>query len=396
MRVVYLSQHFAPDVAAAAQMVSDLGAALTAAGHDGTAISCDRSYVDPSTRYPLRETLRGMQIERVRSTGFGRARKIGRMADYATFLLGATRRLLFGKKPDVVISLSSPPMMALVGTLGARLRGARSIFWSMDVYPDVAFELGVIRRGGLVGRFFSFLAWVSLRTPDVVVALGDTMAARLTALGARNVEVIHNWAPVESNAAPTNAGRMPSWGDDCVLMYSGNLGLAHEFETMLVAASSVGSRVRFVFVGGGPRLGEVKARVDELGLTNVEFHPYVSLDAVAASLGAPNVHLVSMRDGLQGLLVPSKIYGILGAGRAALYVGPAEGEIHDIVTAGGCGVSLRIGDVDGLVDAIRRYRDEPTLAGEHGRRARLFYDENFAREKSLGKFVRLVERVAAT
>ena len=210
MRVVYLSQHFAPDVAAAAQMVSDLGAALTAAGHDGTAISCDRSYVDPSTRYPLRETLRGMRIERVRSTGFGRARKIGRMADYATFLLGATRLLLFGKKPDVVISLSSPPMMALVGTLGARLRGARSIFWSMDVYPDVAFELGVIRRGGLVGRFFSFLAWLSLRTPDVVVALGDTMASRLSALGARNVEVIHNWAPVESTEATPTGGRMPS------------------------------------------------------------------------------------------------------------------------------------------------------------------------------------------
>lgn len=406
MRLVLLNQYYAPDEAATAQMLADLGAALAATGHEGTAICCDRSYADSSRRYPRRETIDGIRIVRARCTGFGRSSTIGRLTDYVTFLLGATRQLLFGAKPDVVISLTTPPLIALLGTFCARLRGARSVFWSMDVYPDVAFELGALRRRSLVGRVFSFLSKLTLRTPDVVVALGDSMGARLSALGAKKVVVIHNWAPVESGVRELRAADGASnrfrqergWGADCVVMYSGNMGMAHEFETVLGAAKKLeaAAGVRFVFVGGGPRLLEVKQRVGELGLSNVEFHPYVAREALNESLSAADLHLVTMREGMQGLLVPSKIYGILGARRAPLYVGPAEGEIHDLVTKGACGTSIRIGDVEGLVAAIRRYRDQPALVAEHGNLARQFYEDNFTRERSVAKFVRLIEDLAPT
>jgi glycosyltransferase involved in cell wall biosynthesis len=420
--ILLLNQYYAPDEAATAQMLADLGEGLAARGARVIAICSDRSYADPSRRYPARETIGGVEVRRVRTTGFGRATKLGRIADYLTFLIGAKLQLLLGPAPDAVVSLSTPPLVALLGTMIGRLRGARTLFWSMDVYPDVAYELGAIRKGSLVGLLVASLSRLTHRLPDVVVALGDTMKAKLEAGGAKHVTVIHNWAdgdairpiPIETNALRREWG----WNDRFVLLYSGNMGLGHEFETALqgVALNTEretrnaeppspppGSGALLAFIGTGPRRGEVEQRAADLELLDdadtagaplrvphsafrFSFRPPLPRDQIALSLTAADVHLVTMREGMQGLIVPSKIYGILAAGRPTIYVGPAEGEIYEIVTGGECGVHVAIGDAQGFASAVERYASDPALLRAHGKNARRLFDERFTRERGIREF----------
>lgn len=427
-RVLLLNQYYAPDEAATAQMLADLGEGLAASGCEVVAICGDRSYGDPSKRYPARERINGVEIRRARTTGFGRRSLLARVADYLTFIAGAKLHLLFGPAPDVVVSLTTPPFISLVGTLIGRLRGAKTVFWSMDVYPDVAWELGAIRRGSILGFFIAKLAWLTHRLPDTVVALGETMKLKLEANGARHVVVIHNWSDgdairpisVENNLLRSEWG----WQDRFVLMYSGNLGLGHEFETALAGFArdrelriangeleSAHSAAAFLlaFVGTGPRLNDVKARARELGLFDpqfaigdsqsggpadpsaIEFRGYVPRDQLSLSLTAPDVHLVTMRAGMPGLIVPSKIYGILAAGRPAIYVGPARGEIYDILTSGNCGIHVPIGDVDAFVDAVNRYRFDPELRAGHGANARGLFDARFTRERGVTEWMAAIQ-----
>ena len=183
------------------------------------------------------------------------------------------------------------------------------------------------------------------------------------------------------------------WEDRFVILYSGNLGLAHEFDTVLGAAELLRDEQRFLFafVGEGPRLAQVRQEAARRGLPNVEFRPHVRREDLGQSLTSGDVHLVTLREGVAGLLVSSKIYGILAAGRPTLYVGPQEGEIPRILREGSCGTCLRVGDSAGLAAAIRRYDAEQTYRMDQGRRARQSFDTRFTQERGLQAHRRLIE-----
>jgi glycosyltransferase involved in cell wall biosynthesis len=316
--------------------------------------------------------------------------------DYFTFACGSALTLLFGRRPDVVVSLSTPPLVAVVGLGMARLRGARSVYWVMDVYPELAFRLGVLRPESTAGRAFSRISRTVLAGSDSVVALGETMAGHLRAQGARNVSTIHNWADgVTIRPRPSQGHRLRAawgWDERVVVLYSGNMGLAHEFDTVLDAAARLRGRqdVHFAFVGGGPQHEKVRREAARRGLTRVEFRPYVSREELGDSLTAGDLHLVTLREKMAGLLVPSKIYGILAAGRPTLYVGPAEGEIADIIRQGRCGSRVAPGDGKALAETIVRYAADEPLREEEGRRARELFDRRFTMARALSAFGRLI------
>ena len=209
--------------------------------------------------------------------------------------------------------------------------------------------------------------------------------------------MIHHWAdgrairpcPEQDNELRAARG----WSDRFVILYSGNLGLAHEFDTLLGAAELLRDEPRFLFafVGAGPRLAEVRQQATRRGLPNVEFHPQVRPGDLGRSLTSGDVHLVTLREGLAGLLVSSKIYGILAAGRPTLYVGPQAGEIPQILREGSCGTCHSVGDSAGLAATIRRYDAEETYRMDQGRRARLLFERRFTKEQGLQAHRRLIE-----
>jgi len=397
VRIVLLNQYYAPAEAATAQLLSEVGEDLARAGHQVSAVCSRRSYPDPSIVYPARETIGQVSVYRTWTTGFGRFSSLGRLIDYAGFLLGAGRILALERRIDVVVSLTTPPMVATLGLALSRLRAASAVSWVMDVYPQLACELGVLGRRSLVTRLLDRLGRYTLNRSDGVIALGETMAEKLHALSAERVTVIHNWAdgrairpcPVQDNELRTARG----WKDRFVILYSGNLGLAHEFDTVLGAAELLRDERRFLFafVGEGPRLNEVRQEVARRALPNVEFLPHVSRDDLGRSLTSGDVHLVTLREGLAGLLVSSKIYGILAAGRPTLYVGPQAGEIPRILREGSCGTRLGIGDRAALAAAIRRYDSEEPYRMDEGRRARELFEARFTKERGLRAHRRLIE-----
>jgi glycosyltransferase involved in cell wall biosynthesis len=396
VRIVLLNQYYVPSEAPTGLLLADLGEALVAAGHEVTAICSDRDYADPDSRHPREETRGGVRVRRVPGSGFGRGRRLGRLADYVTFMAGALLKLAVHRKPDVVVVLTTPPMLAFPAWLIARLRSASLVFWVMDVYPELAFELGVLRRGSVGGAVLRYLSRRVLKGADSVVALGEHMAAHLKQAGARSVETVHNWADGRA-IRPRSTEEHPlreSWGwtDRFVVLYSGNLGLAHDFETVLDGAEILRERkdVLLAFVGSGPQTARVKSEVRRRGLDNVEFRPWMALEQLGSSLTAGDVHLVTLRSHLAGLLVPSKIYGILAAGRPAIYVGPEESEVAEILRDGECGVSVAPGEARRFADTVLAYADDPSRRAEHGRRARALYERAFDRTRALRRLTDVI------
>jgi glycosyltransferase involved in cell wall biosynthesis len=400
MHVVLLNQYYAPAEAATAQFLTDLGQYLARAGHRVSVVCSRRSYPDPSLVYPASETIDGVTVFRTWTTGFGRSSRLGRMTDYLGFMVGASRVLALQRDADVVMSLTTPPLVATLGLAAARLRGARSLCWVMDIYPELAFELGMLSRRSPAGRLLAGMADFTLRRADGVIALGETMARKLRAAGAPHVAVVHNWADGDAIRPYPAAGHALRedwrWKDRFVILYSGNLGMVHEFDTVLGAAEMLRDeeRVLFAFVGDGPRRAHVEREVARRGLGNVEFRPHVTRDALGQSLTAGDIHLVTLRAGVAGLVVPSKIYGILAAGRPTLYVGPDEGEVADILREGECGVRVGLGDSVALADAVRRYLHDRERREDEGRRARTLFESRFTKAQALDAHRRTLEAVA--
>jgi len=396
VRVVFLNQHYAPDEAATAQLLGDLGPALVAAGHEVSAICSSRGYADPGRHFPARETLDGVAVYRTWTARRAGPSIAGRLLSYLTYLGGAARVLAFHRKPDVVISLTTPPLIGWLGVVMAGLRGARSVSWVMDLYPDVAFELGALERDSMLGRLLTWISNRVLRRSSHVVAIGETMAERLREAGIARVTVIHNWADGEQirpcPSTPHALREQWGWQDRFVILYSGNLGLAHEFDTILDAAERMRDKPRylFAFVGSGSRRREVEAEATRRGLSNVVFRPPVPREQLPMSLTAGDLHLVTLRPTMPGLLVPSKIYGILAAGRPTLYIGPDVGEIAEILREGDCGRRIPAGDADAVVAAIREYDEDESLRGEAERRARQLFDARFTRERAMRSFMKLI------
>ena len=271
----------------------------------------------------------------------------------------------------------------------------------MDVYPELAFELGVMRRGSLAGRLFEKISRFTLGRSDAVVALGETMAERLLDSGAGSVEVIHNWADGDAIVPMPTTGhalrKSWDWGDRFVVLYSGNLGMAREFETIVDAAELLRDdpRMLFAFIGSGPRRAALEREVAARDLSNFEFRPHVSRELLGRSLTAGDVHLLSLRRGVSGLLVSSKIYGILAAGRPTIYVGPAEAEAYDMIHGAGCGATIANGDGPSLARHLREYADDPERRLKHGQKARALFEERYSAAHGLEAHAQLIESLVS-
>jgi glycosyltransferase involved in cell wall biosynthesis len=280
---------------------------------------------------------------------------------------------------DVVVLLTDPPLLLTLGPWIRWIKGSRLVHWAQDVYPEVAEELGVIRRRGLLAGALRCVANFALKRFDVVITVGDCMKAVMLGRGIdpSRVKVIRNWSdPGLIRPLPPNENafrQRHAAPGEFVVMYSGNFGLAHIFEPVLDAAAALREqalRVRFLMVGSGPRFDAVKAQAQRRGLDNVSFLPPVPREQLAESLSAADAHVVTMRDGLCGLVVPSKIYGVMAAGRPVIFLGPSDSEAALTVKREQCGATLAPHDAAGLARVIREWAASPDTAMAMGASAR--------------------------
>jgi glycosyltransferase involved in cell wall biosynthesis len=316
-----------------------------------------------------------------------------------SFCLLASVRALYSSRADVVVLLTNPPFFSAIGSLLKRFRGERFVYVLMDIYPDVAIRGGVLREGSLAERVLRRLARFTLKEADVVVVLGENMKEAALHSGAipSRVKVIPNWAdPDRIFPVPAVGNRLRrSLGLDgkFVVEYSGNMGVSHSFGDLLavIEEMQVFEDIRFVFIGGGERRPEIDAFVRTKRLENVVLLPYQDDTALPQSLSMGDVHYVSLREGFEGLVFPSKVYGIMAAGRPLIYQGTGGDDVARMVVEGGMGIVVRPGDKDGLREAIfALYRDREgrLRMGENGRRALV---EKYSAAKGLDSYRNVLE-----
>ncbi len=401
-RLIFVNRFFHPDHSATSQILGDLTFHLAEAGFDVQVLTSRQLYDDPSSILSAREGVRGVQVHRVWATRFGRGRLLPRAADYLTFYLSATAKLAALTDSDtVVIAETDPPLLSVPCALVAWLRRSVLVNWTQDLFPEIAESLHVPGIA-LVAPVLRKLRNLSLQLARTNVVLGESMAARLRAEGVApgKIEVIHNWSPVEMAPPSAQADVNPlreEWnlGQKFVVGYSGNFGRAHDFSTVLDAAAALRDQadVHFLFVGTGAQRAWVETRAAELGLTNVSFQPYQPLERLASSLTVPDVHLVSLKPELEGLIVPSKFYSVLAAGRPVLFVGDPTSEMAKRIDEADCGRSFFIGASADLAATIRQLASHPAQVTKMGERARDLWAARFQRKQALAAWEAVVAKV---
>ena len=402
-RLIFVNRFFHPDHSATSQILSDLAFHLTEAGFDVRVLTSRQIYDDPSRVLPACEAVRGVRVHRVWTTRFGRGRLPRRAVDYLTFYLSATAKLaMLADSDTVVIAETDPPLLSVPCALVTWLKRSSLVNWTQDLFPEIAESLHV-RGITLVAPALRWLRNLSLKQARTNVVLGEGMAARLRAEGVApdKIKVIHNWSPVEMEPTPAHPAANPlraEWnlGRKFVVGYSGNFGRAHDFATLLDAAALLRDlpELHFLFVGAGAQHTWVQARVSELGLTNVSFQPYQPLDRLALSLSVPDVHLVSLKPELEGLIVPSKFYSVLAAGRPVLFVGDPKSEMARRIDQVGCGQTFSVGASADLAAAIRQLASHPDKVAAMGEHARTLWAAHFQRRQALGAWQEILTRAS--
>ncbi len=400
MKVLLLNQFFHPDLSATSQLATDLAEDLASAGLEVTALASRGSYLG-GERLPARGRHRGVDIVRVRATSLGKRTLLHRAVDYASFYVASSLALARLPRQDVVVALTTPPLIAATGLVARALRGSRLVYWVQDLYPDVAVAFGALRPRSPAARVMAAISRAVLRRADRVVALGEEMRARCLAAGTppERAVVIPNWSDAEA-VRPVPSGENPlrarlAEGARVLVMYSGNMGRGHDLSTLLAAARLLWRRndIRFVFAGEGARRADAEEAARTL--PNVRFAPYQPRERLGEALSAADLHLISLSPELEGLIEPSKLYGVMAAGRPALFVGPAGSEVARTILREGCGMTVDNGDAGGLALAIERLADDEAARAHMGALARRALEEKYTRSVATARFLRVLAELTA-
>jgi len=398
--VLVISQTFVPDPASVGQHMAEAAIELARRGSRVIALVSRRGYEDPSQVYPAHEILQGVEVYRLPLASFGKGSIPRRIVGAATFLLQVVIRGVLLRRVDAILVSTSPPMASLAALIIGAFRRAPVTYWAMDINPDQAIALGAFRPRSWTVRAFNLLNRGILRRAACVVTLDRFMAERLRAkadLGPR-LAVMPPWpheGVIEPVPHPINPFRKQHGLDGkFVLMYSGNLSMAHPLDTILATALRMQNRpdVQFVFIGGGHARAQVADFIATHRPANVRLLPYQPLDQIRYSLSAADVHLVTLGEAMVGIVHPCKVYGAMATGRPCVLLGPRQSHIGEILERFDVGWQIEHGDVDGFVALIDRLlaQGAPPLL-EKGQRARQVIAEEFSQARLCGAFCDAIE-----
>jgi putative colanic acid biosynthesis glycosyltransferase WcaI len=396
MRIIILNQFFYPDHSATSQLMTELAESLVERGVAVSALAGRGRYNGGET-LALREEYKGVCIERAWSTGFGKRTVAGRISDYLSFYLGASWKLLTMPRHDIVMALTTPPLIGLAALLIGRLRGMRVITLVQDVYPEIAVALGTLRAGSWSTRVFEWVSKRVLKKCDRIVVLSQSMRERIVAkvgeTGASRVDVIHNWAD-GTEIRPMHDAMNPfaieqRLTESFVVLFSGNLGRVNEFSTVLEAARLLRDQpgIVFLFIGEGAKKDEILHFKNEHGLHNVRLVSYQPRDRLRYSLAAGHALLITLADGLAGLSVPSKAYAAMAASRALLFVGDPRSDIAKIIDDNKCGAVVASGDSEALAGTIVAWSADRAMVDQFGAASRVLFEERFDRSHAVNAYL---------
>jgi colanic acid biosynthesis glycosyl transferase WcaI len=387
MKILLINQSFYPDVVSTAQHAGDLARSLASEGHKVTVVASRRGYDNTSAYFTRKEVWNGVRIIRVACSGLGKGSRWRRIVDFATFVLSCFLQILLLPRFDVVVSMTSPPLISTLAALFVRLKGGRLVQWVMDLNPDEAIAAGWLEEGSLVARVLELSLRYSLRTASQIVVLDRFMRERIIKKGIASdkLRLIPPWSH-DGSVHYDSDGRRAFREEHglvgkYVIMYSGNHSPCHPLTTLLMAAAELDQRtdIVFCFVGGGSEFPKVGRFAEDHRLTNIVCLPYQPAENLSGSLSAADLHAVVMGNDFRGIVHPCKVYNILTLGIPFLYIGPVPSHVTEMLPKGAAGVWARAvnqGDVDATVRHIvqsasispQRFEEEAELARKFSQR----------------------------
>jgi len=396
VHVLVLNEYFPPDTSATAKLAAQFIDPL-AERHQVTVL-CGRPSYDPTERHPhyllRREVSGNLTVERVGSTAFPRFQMRRRISNYLTYLALAVPRAL-AIHSDVVLSMTDPPVAGIAASMVARVTGRPFVYNIRDLYPDMALGGQIVRPSRWI-RSWERLHRKALRSAARVIVLGEDMRDRILAKGVdrARIVIVRDGVPVPSSPpSPDNAIAREIRGDfRFVLVHAGNLGFYGPWRTLVHAARLLEAEgVGLVFVGEGARKPEIEA--EAAGCRAIRFLPFFPAHDLPCVLASGDLHIVTVKRGLEGVVVPSKLYPLLAAGRPILAVAPPEADVVRILSRYNCGLAADPDDPEAVASVVRGVLHDPERLRQMGLRARaasVFYD----RVKQLQIFVETMEEVA--
>ncbi|MGB9459530.1 MAG: glycosyltransferase family 4 protein [Candidatus Acidiferrum sp.] len=396
MRILLLNLYYPPDTSATAKMAATVVEALSAR-HEVTVL-CGRPSYDPSERRRWRlwrtEKVGRARVVRVGSTDYPRFAMKRRVLNYLSYVVLAIPRALFVRS-DVVLAMTDPPFEGIVGAIVALLKGKKYVYNIRDMYPDMAIG-GSIVEPGVLSRIWERLHRWALRRATRVIVLGEDMRGRIVAKGVNpaGVEIVRDGTDILPPDGP-----QPTMDEDVigairgdskfVLLHAGNLGFYGAWETLIAAVEKLeADGVSLVFVGEGAQRGYVETLAR--GAKNVRFLPFFPASKIPSVLAAPDAHVITVKRGLEGVVVPSKMYGILAAGKPIITVAPEETDAAWLGAKFGFAVSADPDSPDKVAGAILSLATDPGKVVSMGRAARAVAPE-YDRVKELQRFVKIIE-----
>jgi colanic acid biosynthesis glycosyl transferase WcaI len=401
MHILLFNEYYPPDTSATAKMAAHVVEAL-AERHQVTVLAGRPSY-DPTEFYPYaflrRDTLNGVIVERVGSTAYPRHRMRRRVSNYLSYLALAVPRAL-AIRPDVILAMTDPPVAGIAGAFVARMLGRPFVYNIRDLYPEMAISGEIVRPSRWIERWEK-MHRRALKQAARVIVLGDDMRDRILSKGVapERVVVVRDGAsppvsmPDTSDPAMRKIIEEIRCGFSFVVLHAGNLGFYGAWSALLKTAEILrNENIGFVFVGDGANRASLEASAAQS--PNVRFLPFRPAEQVPHVMAAGDLHVVTVRRGLEGVVVPSKLYSILAAGRPVLVVAAAESDAARIAAEFGCGVAADPDDPAAIAAAIRGLRDNPTRLADMSQRAR-DTAEKYARVNELKRFTTIVEDAAS-
>jgi len=396
VHILILNEYYPPDTSATAKMAALVAEAL-AQKHRVTVVAGRPSY-DPDETYPYallrRDVRNGVTVERVGSTAFLRHKMRRRVSNYLTYLALAMPRAL-AIRADLILAMTDPPVAGIAGAFVAWLKSRPFVYNIRDMYPDMALGGGIVGDSGWA-RLWEKMHRRALRRAERVIVLGDDMRERILRKGVEpdRVVVIRDGTMIPETLAEQShpAAQEIRSGYPFVAIHAGNLGFYGAWDTLLQAAKLLErENIGLVFVGEGANreLLQQAAR----GSANVRFLPFRPAEEIPLVMAAGDVHIISVRRGLEGVVVPSKLYSVLAAGRPVLAVAPEESDVVRIVREARCGLAADPDDPAAAAAALRTLRDNPRELTDMGQRAR-DAAKKYVRVNELKRFVGVIEEAA--
>ncbi len=408
MRITLINQFYAPDISPTAHLTASLAEHFAASGHDVAVVTSRGGYSeDARKKAGATERSSAVRVRRIWTPRLGKANLIKRLADYFFFYLGTFWTLATLSRQDIVISLTTPPFIAWAGVLHKVLhRRTKLVLWNMDCYPEAPERAGMIKDNGPVSRFLQLFNRALFRRLDHLVCLDSAMLDLLMGRYAPKKKalpttIIPNWE--DADFFPEDALHQQWEGiaghkldGKFVALYLGNMGVGHEFDTVLDAAEALreNDRIVFLFIGGGSRKEPFAEEAKRRNLPNVIVQGYVPKSETPRVMASVSCSLITLRDNMLGVMSPSKLHSNLAMSLPVLYIGPEKSNVDDAIQRYACGLRLPIGDAQGFADAVQSLSQDREAYRRMRTAARWAFDDAYNDRATHARFDELLSTLA--